>query len=180
MDAQARRRVGGTVLIVLGFVLFLLQFVGNLGGAVTMLAIGGVFIFSYFTGKSFGLLIPGCIFVGLALGDIFSSSDFTRGDFNSFGLGLGFIAIYIIHLLYEGKNSWWPLIPGGILVLNSVAGRSERFETFASVAWPLVFVLIGAWLVLRSRSGGREPGVRRGSPSAPPAGSDRPRSPDEP
>lgn len=37
---------------------------------------------------------------------------------------------------------------------------SERFESIASIAWPLLFVLIGAWLIFQARAKRTEPGLR--------------------
>jgi Na+/H+ antiporter NhaD/arsenite permease-like protein len=59
------------------------------------------------------------------------------------GLGLGFIAIFVIQLIVARQSHWWPLIPGGILVLVGVAEGFPQAHTLIEKGWPLILVLIG-------------------------------------
>ena len=59
------------------------------------------------------------------------------------GLGLGFIAIFVIATLYQGRSHWWPLIPGGILLVSGLAEGSQAFRDLLAVGWPVVLILIG-------------------------------------
>ena len=71
---------------------------------------------------------------------------FAFGDSVQIGLGGGFLAIYVIGMLYERRTQWWPLVPGGFLV---VTGLPEGAPLFAWMAfnWPLIFVVIGALIL---------------------------------
>lgn len=63
------------------------------------------------------------------------------------GLGVGFVAIYVIDLVYTGSSSWWPLIPGGILIIIGLSEGSATFERLFSVGWPLIIVFVGLLLL---------------------------------
>jgi len=72
------------------------------------------------------------------------------------GLGLGFLAIYVVDVITSGARAqgrWWPLIPGAIL--TAVAGASGAFgeegERAIERGWPILLVVAGAWLLLRGR-----------------------------
>ncbi len=158
MDRNAGRGTAGVLLIVLGFGLFLLQFVDALGGSVTLAALGGLFLFFYFTKKSFGYLVPGCILAGIGFGMIGTGSGIASGEFGGVGLGLGFLAIFIIRLLYERENTWWPLVPGIILLVNALGRSDSRFGGVVSILWPLLFVLLGIWVLVRRGGKGKAGG----------------------
>jgi hypothetical protein len=59
------------------------------------------------------------------------------------GLGVGFIAIYVIPLVYRGKSHWWSLIPGLILVVVGLAKTSDDLERLFEVGWPHIHVILG-------------------------------------
>jgi len=53
------------------------------------------------------------------------------------------VQIYVIALLYQGRSSWWPLVPGVIfLLLGFRAWRRFRLFLF-SEGWPLILVIVG-------------------------------------
>jgi hypothetical protein len=68
------------------------------------------------------------------------------------GLGLGFVAIYLIDVLVQNTARWWPLIPGGIL---SVVGATQLAEGTAAAQtlarlWPLGLVAAGVLVLVGS------------------------------
>ncbi|NIM62909.1 MAG: hypothetical protein GTN89_03285, partial [Acidobacteria bacterium] len=64
------------------------------------------------------------------------------------GLGAGFIAIFVIALVYEKRSHWWPLIPGGILLVTAFSIGEELMDFLFSGGWPLVLIIIGVIIVL--------------------------------
>ncbi len=146
-DKRRGNIVLGSILIVLGIGLVALQLFEGFSDAVILFLIGGAFIAWYLYSRAYGLLIPGCILLGLGLGKVGESALTTFGGMEQLGLGVGFVAIYVIDLVYQGKSSWWPLIPGGILILTGLAQGSETFERLLEVGWPLIFVFIGLLLL---------------------------------
>jgi len=64
------------------------------------------------------------------------------------GIGLTFLVLYF---LPEGRGRQpWAIIPGGILIIIA-ALTGIAFGTMARFFWPLLFILGGLFLVLRSR-----------------------------
>ena len=64
------------------------------------------------------------------------------------GIGLTFLVLYF--LPEAGGRQPWAIIPGGILILIA-ALTGIAFGTMARFFWPLVFIIAGLVLVLRSR-----------------------------
>lgn len=135
--------ITGAILILLGVGFFALQFTEGFGNAVIFFLIGGVFVVGYLFRRAYGLLIPGGILLGLGLGSVGESMFQSFGDIEGIGLGVGFVSIYVIHLIYAGKSHWWPLIPGFILIVTGFASASKDFEHLLSVGWPLILIFVG-------------------------------------
>jgi len=147
MEPGGNRALAGAVLVVLGLGLFALQIVGGLGDAVVLFLIGGVFVFFYFARRIYGLLIPGCILLGLGLGRVGEVGGFGRYDLEPVGLGVGFLSIYLIDSIYRGRTHWWPLIPGLILTLGGIARLSADAQRLVAVGWPILLILAGLVLL---------------------------------
>jgi len=139
--------VAGAILILLGAGFFALQFMQGFGEAVIFFLIGGAFMIGYLFRRAYGLLIPGGILLGLGLGSVGESTFRSFGGIQGIGLGVGFVSIYLIQLIYVGKSHWWPLIPGGVLILTGFASASRDFEHLLSVGWPLILILVGLLLL---------------------------------
>ena len=137
------RMATAAVLILLGLALFVFQFVQGMIAVLLFLLVGALFIGGYLYWRAYGLLIPGCILLGIGLGSIGENIPLGVSNFSSIGLGLGFIGIYVIHWLYERQSIWWPFIPGGILILIGVASSSNAVAEVLSKGWPLLLVLAG-------------------------------------
>lgn len=155
-DEQQRRRIAGTVLIIVGLVLFLLQFVGTMHVGLVLTLVGASLLIGYFYRPSYGLLIPGCILVGLGLGFTAERLGVGTGEPRLVGLGAGFVVIYLVALAHLRTNKPWPLIPGAILILVGVVPESGTLQWLLEVGWPLIVVVIGAFILLGGFWGARE------------------------
>jgi hypothetical protein len=146
MNGKNRRQlVIGSVLIILGVGLLALQYVEGLSASVILFLIGALFVAGYLYSRAYGLLIPGCILLGLGLGLVGEGSieSFDEDRFVLLGLGVGFIALWVIPLIYQNRSIWWPRIPGAILIIVGLIQGNESFEKLFEVGWPLIIVLIG-------------------------------------
>ncbi len=158
-DRRRRRMTVGAILIVLGLGFFYLQRFEGLGGAAILLFVGTVFLAAYLFRRAYGFLVPAGVLLGLGTGEIFEDYWLSEGEPVVLGLGLGFFAIYLIALLYEGASHWWPLIPGSVLVLTATP-VTRGLIRYLFDNWPLLLVVIGVFLLLTAlrRSAGRGEG----------------------
>lgn len=139
------RLIAGASLVIVGLGLFALEAVDGAGDAAILLAIGAVFMALYFMRRVYGLLVAGSIVLGVGLGQLLERVTDLSGDVNVIGIGTGFVGIYVIDRLTTTSAHWWPLIPGGILLIigiSSVAGAS------ADLVFPALLVVAGIALVV--------------------------------
>jgi hypothetical protein len=142
MNANRARLIPGMTLIVLGIAFLLMQYF-EFGPGLLLLLLGFVFLVPYVLTRSYGLLIPGCILAGIGIGLIFDRPPLGTPVAVPVGLGLGFIAIFAVQLIVARASHWWPLVPGGILVLVGIAEGVPQAQLLVEKGWPLILVLIG-------------------------------------
>jgi len=140
-----RRRYIGIVLVVLGVLLLATQFINGPDGVVKPLVIGAAFVIGYLYKREYGFLIPGCILLGLGLGRI-AGDVWGIYESSTIGLGIGFLAIYVVDRLCRGNSPWWPLIPGLILVARGLSHGD--FSDMLSKNWPVGVIIVGVLLVI--------------------------------
>ena len=142
MNANRRQILPGLILIVLGIVVLLTQYF-EFGPSLILILLGLVFLIPYAFAHSYGLLIPGCILTGIGVGLAFERT-LSRPDVTvSIGLGLAFIAIFLVQRIVAGSSHWWPLVPGGILVLVGIAELAPQAQALLDRGWPLLLIAIG-------------------------------------
>jgi hypothetical protein len=147
----------GLMFIVLGLGLYWMQFLGNAGESILRILLGGLGIAAYLFTRFRLLLVFGCLLFGWGIGSFGDRQGFFYGEFSLVGLGIGFIMIYLIAFLYERRAHWWPLIPGGVLLLLGFR-TWNRFWTFLFTenGWPLILVIVGGLILLGTLSKGRK------------------------
>ena len=137
------RKVAGTVLIAIGVMLFIIQYASGVTYSILFLAGGTIFLVAYFNKRTYGLLIPGCIMLGIGVGHLGEQAMIPVDDMSAVGMGIGFVAIYVIDRKFRGKTHWWPLIPGLILFVNGLGSGYDDFSRFISRSWPIALIIIG-------------------------------------
>jgi hypothetical protein len=155
IEKRSAKQFMGYALIILGIVLFILELVAGPRQTELFIVLGCIFVAGYFARKSYGLLVPGCILLGLGVGSIGERAGIGFYNFDHLWIGISFLAIYLIDRVYRGSTHWWPIIPGCILVLSDIVRRNETTSNIWSIlttGWPLILVLIGLVLIARSRS----------------------------
>jgi hypothetical protein len=137
------RRVTGAVLIAVGLVLFILQMTTGITVSLMLLVGGIAFLAAYFNKKSYGLLMPGCILIGIGLGRLDDEYIGFFRDPTFVWLGIGFLAIFVIDRFHRGAAGWWPLIPGCILLFMGLEPGGMSIGELFSKGWPLALIIIG-------------------------------------
>lgn len=129
-------------------------------GAWALLFLGIGFLGMFFWGRHYGWLVPGGILTGLGTGIVMASALQNVPDNYEAALflvpfGLGFILIWVLDRLFTRVSNWWPLIPGGIMVLVGVAvgigGVALDVLGFVGKWWPAILILIGVWILFTMR-----------------------------
>ncbi len=146
-DRPKRRMRIGVVLVLVGLAFFLRPRFDFLDSEYVLLLLGVVFLGAYLWQRRYRLMVPAGVLMGLGVGRLFDENLASFAEGSQLGLGLGFLAIYLVPLVYQRKSHWWPLIPGGVLI----ASAFEDTEKLARVLfdhWPLALVAVGAVLIV--------------------------------
>ena len=144
--------IGGVVLITIGALLLVGQTVGDVGRFIP-LGIGVVLLAAFLVTRQYGFLVPAGVLAGVGSGILLVSEDptGTRGPLFLVALGLGFVSIWLLGLLFRvPEHHWWPLIPGGILLavgaLTFTGPETQRLLQY----WPVL--LVGAGVLVLAQA----------------------------
>ena len=147
--------VGGLILVVIGIGLLVAQFTA-VGGVIVVLLLGIAFLIAAFMTRNYGFVVPGCILSGLGAGLIASELN-VPGDPEVIGLGLGFLAIWVIDQFFTrtvpAQGRWWPLIPGGILLFVGLITSVQSFGDYAAYIWAAALIIVGGVIIARALMG---------------------------
>lgn len=155
MKMNRSRLIPGLILIALGIVLLLVQYI-EFGPGLVLVLLGLVFLAGYAGTRSYGVLIPGCILGGLGLGIMFQRPPFLGDAAPLIGLGLGFCAIFAIQLIVAGRPHWWPLVPGALLVVAGILTSWQQGQLLLERGWPLILIAAGLFVLAAQF---RRPGI---------------------
>ena len=147
---------GGLSICFLTHALGLADFIFFVGlGTGIPLLIWGVF------GQLFGLIIPGCLLLGiapgiyLAWGEIIEKSGLAQTGIMLVCLALGWIIITLFSRAITEDFIWWPLIPGGILAMVGwglyIGGNPGNALGFISNTGSITLIIFGIYLILLRR-----------------------------
>lgn len=164
-DAQRDTRLAAITLIAIGAGALVLRVIdpGPAAAAWVVAMLGLGFLAAFAVSRRYGFLIPGGILAGLGAGIVVSQqvagSDQLTGAVIVLGLGLGFLAVWLIGAAARAaEHHWWPLVPGGILAaIGTVLLAGDR-GVAVLVHWPVgliglgVIVLARAWAMSRARA----------------------------
>jgi hypothetical protein len=111
--------------------------------------------------KLFGLIIPGCLLIGISPGLFFAwgNSNVESGLVNTgvflvcFALGWGLITIF--SKVQTQNFLWWPLIPGGILAMVGwglyIGGNPKNAVGFIGNTGSIGLIIFGIYILLMKR-----------------------------
>jgi len=149
----------GIILIIAGIVLLLSQ-LGLFPGPSILYLISLVFFAIYaYRGATkhygnIGFLIPATVILAVA---IYASYDNLHPAFFFIGLGLSFLAIFVIHTFWfrdmDRGERYWPIFPAaGLLLFASIVVLPERplwFFNFMNYLWIIALIGLGVWLIYK-------------------------------
>jgi hypothetical protein len=112
--------------------------------------------------REIGLLIPGGILAGVALGTYLITGPFEElVEENQAGVFLvafsaGWALISLLSPLTRQRFQWWPLIPGGIIGMVGLAllqgGAAVRILEIVGYGWPLILIGVGLYLLIKRKA----------------------------
>lgn len=137
----------GLGLVALGGLWFLTTVVGGDTGWLWVAAIGTAFIVAYNRTRNPGLLVPGGILAGVAVGILLETLLPFEGSAFLVGLASGFYSLKLL----EPRVHSWAIYPASILA----AVAALIFVTQNALLIALVLIGAGAYFLTRSRSGTR-------------------------
>lgn len=148
--------IAGIILIIIGIAVLLINFKLVEPGFM-LVALGASFLVAFVFMRLIGFLIPGMILFWLGIAVTLNQSNILNprldGPVILTALGLAFMSIFIF---MGRRRHWWPLIPGGILLVLGVASllALQNLLPFtvgqlANLILPAILIIIGLWLIFR-------------------------------
>jgi hypothetical protein len=149
--------IAGTMLVVAGLFIVSNRLFPDLL-PVLPLIIGLIFLGVFFLTRSVGAVVAGSVLVGVGIGVLIvkgSDPDVGAGGF-LISLAGGFFLAWILGILFNLRSlRFWPLVPGFIfLVIGAIVTSGHMGKdlvAFAADWWPILLVLMGAFLLYRAR-----------------------------
>ena len=153
-------RSGGIALILIGLLILAAQLFDLPSmGQLFLPALGLIFIVWGIFSRSGGLLIPGGILTGIGTG-VYLMQTLPLQDAGHAGVfmlsfGGGFALISLLSAVFTPDKHWWALIPGSIMAAIGAAlligGTALQVLEVLGTYWPVVLILVGAYLLLKRR-----------------------------
>lgn len=159
--------VGGIILVVIGLIALVGQFVDLDGfpnlGLFIVPAIGVIFLLWGIISREAGSIIPGGIMSGIGLGIVLIAGPFeiasgeNEGGIFMLSFALGWVLITVLTAVFTEETHWWALIPGAIMGLIGgtvlVGGVFETILSLLGDLWPLALIVIGGWILIQAMRG---------------------------
>jgi len=137
----------GAVLVVIGAVLLAGRVSDVVAAGGSALWIGLGFLTWWVFSGNYGLLLPAGVLTGLGLGLMLDHVEF-YGNPVALGLGTGFLAIYALDALRRQlRSSWWPLVPGAVLVVVGLLQNTSGWDSLGELGWPLLLIVVGIIII---------------------------------
>lgn len=153
-------RIGGIILVVIGFFFLLNQFVNFDFGTYFLPILASFFIVAGIVKQKAGLFIPGGIIAGISLGAVLMDSPLAavvndEGGLFMLAFAAGWVLIPLLSVLFTSERHWWALIPAGIIAFIglsvSFGGVWLTLLGLVGQAWPLILIAVGVFILLKSR-----------------------------
>ena len=163
--AERRRRgrmIAGAVLILIGVMTFLSQFIPS-AGLLFLPGLAVIFLAWGLLTRKIGLIIPGGVLAGIGAGAILMEGPFqnvqepAQGGVFLLAFACGFLLISLLSpfVLPGHRLMWWPLIPAVFMAFTGAAlfagPAGLTLLQYLGYGWPVILVALGIWMILRRR-----------------------------
>ena len=174
--ANRNALIGGLILIFGGALALVGQVVPDSWGVgfglLVLLGLGLAFHIAGLLTREAGWFIPGGILTGIGAGIALVDGPLARlipsgllpgddGGLFMLAFAGGWFLIVLTTALFTHETQWWPLIPGGIMLLIGLAaGFGSIFGTVLTLLgrlWPIALIIIGLVILYQSRHGEKQP-----------------------
>lgn len=156
------RVIAGVALILIGALVLVGQLTQSAQFALLVPAMLGVIFLAWgLVTRTFGLVIPGSILVGIGLGTYLITGPYStmegeaQGGLFMVAFAAGWLLMCLLSPLTTSGFQWWPLIPGAIIGAVGVAlvsgGFGMQILQIIGYGWPLILVGIGIYLLVKRR-----------------------------
>jgi len=150
-----RRGVAGIALIVIGaFALLATVFQSDVFGLLFLPALGLIFLAWGIASRHARPLVPGGLLLGIGVGVLLSQLIYGsdgRPSIILLCMGLGFIIITPLSIMFTTRAERWPLIPGVILAILGIVffigGTALETAQILGKFWPVFLIVIGLYLL---------------------------------
>jgi hypothetical protein len=154
--------IAGIAIIILGLIALVAQLgVRRLDGFLILPALAVVFLAWGLLTRTFGLIIPGGILSGVALGaylvegPLAGAAEPVSGGVFLLAFSLGWALIALLSPITERVFQWWPLVPGAILAaiggLLLAGGSGLAILQAIGFIWPVILIAAGAYVLIRRK-----------------------------
>lgn len=144
----------GILLVVLGAALLIQYLLPGVSlASLFILAVGLAFGAGWLLGGVRALFVPAALLVALAAARLGSELGYLVGSgWTPLLLGVAFLAAWLVGRL-QGASRGWAAWIGAILALVGLAQLSNRIPglTDLGLIWPVLIILVGGYLLLRTR-----------------------------
>lgn len=156
------RAIAGVALILIGALVLFAQ-VGQSEQLALLIpaALGVIFLAWGLITRTFGLVIPGSILLGVGLGTYLITGPYStvegeaQGGLFMVAFAAGWLLMCLLSPLTTSGFQWWPLIPGAIIGAIGAAllsgGFGMQILQIIGYGWPLVLVGVGVYLLIKRR-----------------------------
>lgn len=151
--------VAGAILVTIGLSLLVFNWLSIEMAFPAVLAL--IFIAAGIATRSAGLLIPGGIIGGVALGILLTENGWggamgsqASGGVMLLSMAAGFLSIIVMSGLFSKDTQWWPVFPGGALALIGglvmMGTNGLAALEFIGKFWPVVLVIVGLSILAKT------------------------------
>lgn len=147
--------VGGGVLILLGVLFLIAQWLPDDMGLFIPLLVGVMLLGWGIVARHAGPIIPGGIMTGIGVGILLVEVIFPQANdaIFMFGFGGGWLLITVATALFTDETHWWPLIVAAIMWVIAAAatwgGILLTLLSWAGSLWPVGLILVGVYIIIR-------------------------------